>query len=83
LARTRYGAAAAGTPLDNGPPLLYTRPINSKQDAEIPRGWTTHAHATAGAFAMNIIAQLEQEQIAKLNKTIPDFRPGDSFTVNL
>ena len=32
---------------------------------------------------MNIIAQLEQEQIAKLNKTIPDFRPGDTVTVNV
>jgi large subunit ribosomal protein L19 len=32
---------------------------------------------------MNIIAALEQEQIAKLNKTIPDFRPGDTVTVNV
>ena len=32
---------------------------------------------------MNIIAQLEQEQIAKLNKTIPEFRPGDTVTVNV
>jgi large subunit ribosomal protein L19 len=32
---------------------------------------------------MNIIAQLEQEQIAKLNKTILEFRPGDTVTVNV
>jgi large subunit ribosomal protein L19 len=32
---------------------------------------------------MNIIQQLEQEQIAKLNKTIPEFRPGDTVTVNV
>ena len=32
---------------------------------------------------MNIIEQLEREQIAKLNRTIPEFRPGDTVTVNV
>ena len=32
---------------------------------------------------MNIIQQLEQEQIASLGKTIPDFQPGDTVTVNV
>jgi len=32
---------------------------------------------------MNIIQELEQEQIARLNKTIPEFRPGDTVTVNV
>jgi large subunit ribosomal protein L19 len=32
---------------------------------------------------MNIIQQLDQEQIAKLNKTIPEFRPGDTVVVNV
>ena len=32
---------------------------------------------------MNIIQQLEQEQIAELNKTIPDFQPGDTVIVNV
>ena len=32
---------------------------------------------------MNIILQLEQEQIASLGKTIPDFQPGDTVTVNV
>jgi large subunit ribosomal protein L19 len=32
---------------------------------------------------MNIIEQLEKEQIAKLNKTIPDFQPGDTVVVNV
>jgi large subunit ribosomal protein L19 len=32
---------------------------------------------------MDILAQLDQEQIAKLNKTIPDFQPGDTVTVNV
>ena len=31
---------------------------------------------------MNIIQQLEQEQIARLGKTIPDFEPGDTVIVN-
>src|ERR671911_666468 len=32
---------------------------------------------------MNIIQQLEQEQIAKLGKTIPDFQAGDTVQVNV
>ncbi|WP_134500872.1 50S ribosomal protein L19 [Microvirga pakistanensis] len=32
---------------------------------------------------MNIIQQLEQEQIAKLGKTIPEFQPGDTVIVNV
>jgi large subunit ribosomal protein L19 len=32
---------------------------------------------------MNIIEQLEREQIARLNKTIPDFEPGDTIIVNV
>jgi large subunit ribosomal protein L19 len=37
------------------------------------------------SFPMNVIKELEQEQIAKLtaNKTIPDFGPGDTLTVNV
>jgi large subunit ribosomal protein L19 len=32
---------------------------------------------------MNVIQQLEQEQIAKLAKTIPVFQPGDTVIVNV
>ena len=32
---------------------------------------------------MNLIAKLEQEEIARLNKTIPDFAPGDTVIVNV
>ncbi len=32
---------------------------------------------------MNIIQTLEQEQIAKLGKDIPDFQPGDTVVVNV
>ena len=32
---------------------------------------------------MNIIQQLEQEQIAKLGKVLPDFEPGDTVIVNV
>ena len=32
---------------------------------------------------MNIIQTLEQEQIAKLGKSIPDFQPGDTVVVNV
>jgi large subunit ribosomal protein L19 len=31
--------------------------------------------------AMNLIAELEAEQIAALNKTIPDFKAGDTIRV--
>jgi large subunit ribosomal protein L19 len=32
---------------------------------------------------MNMIAELEAEQVAKLGKTIPDFQPGDTVIVNV
>jgi large subunit ribosomal protein L19 len=32
---------------------------------------------------MNIIQQLEQEQIRKLAKVVPDFEPGDTVIVNV
>ncbi len=32
---------------------------------------------------MNVIQQIEQEQIAKLGKEIPDFQPGDTVIVNV
>ena len=32
---------------------------------------------------MNLIQQLEQEQIARLGKTIPDFQPCDTVIVNV
>ncbi len=32
---------------------------------------------------MNVIEQIEAEQIAKLNVTIPDFQPGDTVIVNV
>ena len=32
---------------------------------------------------MNLIAQLEQEEIARLGKNIPDFAPGDTVVVQV
>ena len=32
---------------------------------------------------MNLIQQLEQEEIARLNKTIPEFAPGDTVVVSV
>ena len=32
---------------------------------------------------MNIIQMLEQEEIARLNKTIPAFAPGDTVVVQV
>ncbi|GAC1336975.1 MAG: hypothetical protein NVSMB26_23990 [Beijerinckiaceae bacterium] len=32
---------------------------------------------------MNLIAELEAEQISKLDKTIPEFQPGDTVIVNV
>ena len=32
---------------------------------------------------MNIIEQLENEHVAELAKTLPDFAPGDTVTVNV
>src|SRR5918997_1304865 len=41
------------------------------------------ARRDTAEHSMNIIQQLEQEQIASLGKTIPDFQPGDTVTVNV
>jgi large subunit ribosomal protein L19 len=32
---------------------------------------------------MNVIDMIEREEIARLNKTIPDFAPGDTVVVNV
>ena len=32
---------------------------------------------------MHLIQQIEAEQIAKLNKTVPEFRPGDTLRVGV
>ena len=32
---------------------------------------------------MNLIAKLEQEEIERLGKTIPDFSPGDTVVVSV
>ena len=32
---------------------------------------------------MNLIAKLEQEEIARLNKTLPEFAPGDTVIVQV
>jgi len=32
---------------------------------------------------MDLIQQLEQEEIARLGKTIPEFAPGDTVVVNV
>ena len=32
---------------------------------------------------MNLIAQLEQEEIARLGKNVPDFAPGDTLVVGV
>jgi large subunit ribosomal protein L19 len=38
---------------------------------------------TNGATAMNILEEIENEQIAALGKSIPDFQPGDTVRVNV
>jgi len=39
--------------------------------------------AAQGAFEMNLIKQLEQEEIARLGKKIPSFAPGDTVVVSV
>jgi large subunit ribosomal protein L19 len=41
--------------------------------------------AADGEFAMNLLKQIENEQVAKLTagKEIPDFQPGDTVLVNV
>jgi ribosomal protein L19/tRNA (guanine-N1)-methyltransferase len=69
--------------LDIPPLLLYTRPQFTTGRRNPHAGLTVQARGTAGVLTMNIIQQLEQEQIAKLGKTLPDFQPGDTVIVNV
>jgi large subunit ribosomal protein L19 len=39
--------------------------------------------ACDGEFAMNLLKEIENEQMAKLGKEIPDFQPGDTLIVNV
>jgi large subunit ribosomal protein L19 len=58
-------------------------PANSQQDAEILHWTSSRGPGARPEHDMNIIQQLEQEQIAQLNKTVPDFEPGDTVIVNV
>jgi large subunit ribosomal protein L19 len=42
-----------------------------------------NARRRQGAIVMNLIKQLEQEEIARLGKTIPSFAPGDTVVVSV
>jgi len=41
------------------------------------------ASTAQGAFEMDLIKQLEQEEIARLGKKIPPFSPGDTVVVSV
>src|ERR1700756_5444851 len=43
------------------------------------------SRAADGEFAMNLLKEIENEQVAKLSagKEIPDFQPGDTLVVNV
>ena len=41
------------------------------------------ADKIVGNQTMNLIQILEQEEIARLNKTIPEFAPGDTVIVSV
>jgi large subunit ribosomal protein L19 len=43
----------------------------------------TNSRIEKGMDDMNIIEQLEQEEITRLGKTIPDFAPGDTVVVQV
>jgi large subunit ribosomal protein L19 len=76
----RPGDGPGGGSTGRGNSCIAAR--NSQQDAENPRGLASERRY-GRSFVMDIIAQLEQEQIAKLGKSIPDFQPGDTVTVNV
>jgi large subunit ribosomal protein L19 len=55
--------------------------LRSDQRPKLWRGVMSGITPLQKGYAMNIIAQLEAEQIAALNKTIPDFKAGDTIRV--
>jgi len=44
---------------------------------------STHPRTIASGAPVDLIATLEQEEIARLNRKIPDFAPGDTVIVNV
>lgn len=55
--------------------------LRSDQRPKLWRGIMSGITPLQKGYAMNLIAQLEAEQIAALNKTIPDFKAGDTIRV--
>jgi large subunit ribosomal protein L19 len=58
---------------------VYRPRLNSQQRAETLAGPPADRQETA----MNLIAQLEQEEMDRLGKTVPVFSPGDTVVVNV
>jgi large subunit ribosomal protein L19 len=62
---------------------MYSRPSTQNSVPKRIAPGDVSCRETAKDFSMDIIAQLEAEQIAKLAKRIPDFVPGDTVQVNV
>jgi large subunit ribosomal protein L19 len=62
-------------------------PLPGDKAADTPFRWlTSKSQALARSFRRNLvdlIQTLEQEEIARLNKTIPSFAPGDTVIVSV
>lgn len=56
-------------------PILY-RAFDNRQ-------YSCAGKMVFGVIQMNLIQQLEQEEIARLGKNIPEFAPGDTVVVNV
>jgi len=57
-------------------------PPHTSQTLKTPKGNIMSKTARGGA-TKSLIATLEQEEIARLNKTVPTFAPGDTVIVNV
>ena len=66
-----------------GFPILWLA-VPSAQVFEPPRmGAPSAAQPRSSEVTMNLIQTLEQEEIARLGKTIPEFSPGDTVIVSV
>lgn len=63
-------------------PGMQAIPPHTAQTLKIPTGNIMSKTARGGA-TKSLIATLEQEEIARLNKTVPAFAPGDTVIVNV
>jgi large subunit ribosomal protein L19 len=74
---------ALGRTWQRRPELLAGRSMSKEETQLLVQFQEQCGQETKKELKMNLIEQLEQEEIARLGKTIPEFAPGDTVVVQV